>query len=223
VPDRDDEYGSKEPTLDTSPRPLGSLVNYSALARIDPSQGVESVRRDVTLDPGWTFTGTVLGPDDEPFVGARHIGLSDRDGPYNTMKTAAFTVKAFNPRRPRDVFFQHSEKGLVGVARPPEENGGSIRVKMQPGATVTGRLLDTEGRPRARADWQVAFRSTEVQAWSGYHSGKTDQDGRFRIEALAPGYMFCLSLDKGKLLFGDGLRSGQTTDLGDVKVKGQEP
>jgi RNA polymerase sigma factor (sigma-70 family) len=226
VPDRDDEYGSKEPVLDTSPRPLGLLINYTALARIDPAQDVESVRRDVTLDPGWTFTGTVLGPDDKPLVGARYFGLSDRDGPYNTTKTAEFTVKAFNPRRPRDVFFQHPEKGLVGVARPPKENGGSIIVKMQPGATITGRLVDTEGHPRAGVELQVVFRSNEGLAWSGYDSHeriKTDQEGRFRIEALVPGYAFRLIADRRNLLLGDGLRSGQTTDLGYVKMKGQEP
>ncbi len=98
VPDREDEYGSKEQFLDTSPRPLGLLINYTAIARIDPAKDVESVRRDVTLDPGWTFTGTLLGPDDKPFVGARSSGLSDRDGPHNTMKTAEFMVQAFNPR-----------------------------------------------------------------------------------------------------------------------------
>ena len=122
--------GARSPSLDTSPCPLGLLINYTALARIDPDQGVESVKRDVTLDPGWTFTGTVLGPDDQPLAGRGGTsGLGDRDGPHNTMESAEFTVKPFNPRRPRDVFFRHPEKGLAGVARPPKENGGSIAVK----------------------------------------------------------------------------------------------
>ena len=51
---------------------------------------------------------------------------------------------------------------------------------------------------------------------------KTDREGRFRIEALLPGYEFHLSDDKGELPFGGALRSGQTKDLGDVQMKKAE-
>jgi hypothetical protein len=51
---------------------------------------------------------------------------------------------------------------------------------------------------------------------------KTDRDGRFRIDALLPGYEFILEDSKGELPLGDGLRSGQTKDLGDVKLNGAE-
>ena len=133
APYRDDEYGIKEPVLYTSPRQLGLLINYTAIARIDPLKGVESVKRDVTVDPGWVFTGTILGPDGKPLVGARSFGLTDRDAPPEAMKTAEFAVRAFNPRRPREVFFQHPHQGLVGVARAPQQNGGSVTVHMEPG------------------------------------------------------------------------------------------
>ena len=62
-------------------------------------------------------------------------------------------------------------------------------------------------RRRGRAGWTIPPRRIT-----------TDQEGRFRIEALLPGYEFRLSDDKGELLFGDGLRSGQTKDLGDVRM-----
>src|SRR5262249_35116500 len=159
APERADEFGTKEAGLYTSPRQLGRLINYTALARIDPARGVESVRRDVTLDPGWTFTGTVLGPDDKPLAGARAFGLHSRGWSRDPLRTAEFTVLAFNPRRPRDVFFQHLEKGLVGVAQPPKEDGGSVTVRLEPGAAVTGRLVDADGKPRA---------GIEVAVWVMY-------------------------------------------------------
>src|SRR5438552_11149088 len=73
---RDDEFGLKEPprgkaALTTSPYILFFPSNYSAIARVDPPKGVDSVKRDVTLDPGWTFKGTVFGPDGKPLAGAR--------------------------------------------------------------------------------------------------------------------------------------------------------
>ena len=51
---------------------------------------------------------------------------------------------------------------------------------------------------------------------------KTGQDGRFRIESLLPGYEYHLSDESfgfDELFLGEGLRSGQTTDLGDVQMK----
>ena len=51
---------------------------------------------------------------------------------------------------------------------------------------------------------------------------KTDREGRFRIEALLPGYEFRLSDGKEELPFGDAPRSGETKDLGDMRMKGEQ-
>jgi beta-lactamase regulating signal transducer with metallopeptidase domain len=225
APERDDEYGTKEPFLYTSPRQLGRLNNYTALARIDPPKGVDSARRDVTLDPGWTFTGTVHGPDGKALVGAQSFGLHARGWSHEAMKTAEFTVEAFNYRRPRDVIFCHPEKGLVGVARPPRENGGSVEVQMAPGATITARLVDGDGKPQFGVKLDVIFRQMgrfHVD-WSHYSPGRiwTDREGRFRLEALLPDYEFRLESDKGALRLGRAPRSGQTNDLGDLKINEQ--
>jgi hypothetical protein len=143
------------------------------------------------------------------------------------MKTTQFIVQAFNPRRPRDVFFQHPEKGLVGVARPLKENGGSVTVQMKPGATITGRLVDGAGRPQASVELEVWVRhkgSSFHSDWSDYSPGpiKTDREGRFRAEALLPDYEFRLQGDKDELRLGVAPRSGQTKDLGDVQLKGKK-
>src|SRR5207245_2953894 len=82
-------------------------------------------------------------------------GLTDRGWDPEALPTAEFTVRAFNPRRPREILFQHLEKGLVGVAQPPKENGSSVTVRIEPGATVTGRLLDADGKPRAGVELAV--------------------------------------------------------------------
>ena len=121
-------------------------MNFTAIARIDPATGARSVKRDLTLDPGWTFKGTVLGPDGRPLAGAWGIGLTARmnflERDFEVMKTAEFTVSNFNPHRPRPLLFQHPEKGLVGVAQPPKNEGDSITVQLRPGA-------------RSRAGWST--------------------------------------------------------------------
>jgi hypothetical protein len=218
--EREDEYGLKEAYLETAPYQVLGWDNYRALARINPARGAGAVKRDVTLDPGWTFTGTVLGPDGRPLAGARGFGLNgavwDREG----MKTAAFTVRGFSPRRSWDVLFRHPEKGLVGVARPPKENGGSVTVRLEPGAAVTGRLVDAAGQPRAGVELVVLCRLKEDLHWEPV---QTDRQGRFRIQALLPGYEFRLEVkgDKGEVPFG-ALRSGQVKDLGEVRMKRAE-
>jgi RNA polymerase sigma factor (sigma-70 family) len=222
APDRDDEYGTKERVLYTSgPRPLGLLINYTALARIDPAKGADWVKRDITLDPGWTFTGMVLGPDGKPLKGTRAFGLHSRGWSFEAMRTAEFTVLAFNPRQPRDVFFRHAELELVGVAQPPKENGGTVTVRMEPGAAIAGRLVDADGRPRPDVDLELTFRTTEgAVTTASPQRVKTDRDGRFRIGALLPRNGYQLSEGKPRQLpVGEGLSAGKTKDLGDVQLK----
>jgi RNA polymerase sigma factor (sigma-70 family) len=208
--ERDDEDGLKE---DFGYMPQG---NFAAFARVDPPKGVESVRRDIQLVRGWTFTGTVLGPDGKPLVGAVQAG--DREA----MKTAEFTARYFNPRRPRPVFFRYPAKGLVGLAPLPKEDGGSVTVRMVPGAAVTGRVVDLDGTPRAGLELWVSFRPKEEPYWDHWGLGdqiKTDQEGRFRIDALQPGFDYSLSADHTGFDFGAGLRAGATKDLGDIRIK----
>jgi protocatechuate 3,4-dioxygenase beta subunit len=220
APDRDDDDGVNTSSLSTAPHHIGFTINYSALARIDPAKGAISVKRDVMLDPGQTFTGIVLGPDGQPLAGAFGMGIGQ-------MKTAEFTMRGFNPRGTRELLFRHAEKGLIGLAPPPKADGGSIGVRLQPGASVVGRLVDAEGRPQADVALSVRFRPKGGPAHEQYSTHepiRTDREGRFRIEALPPGYEFELWLNKGRrLLAGDGLRWGQTKDLGDVVMKGREP
>jgi RNA polymerase sigma factor (sigma-70 family) len=219
--EREDEYGAREHSLETSPYHISFTSNYSAIARINPAKGVDSVKRDVTLDPGWKFTATVLGPDGNPLAGTRSFDLNRRNSwQRERLKTAEFTGW-FNPRRPYEILFHHPEKGLVGLAQPPKDNDGSVTVRLEPGAAVTGRLVDADGKPRAGVELVVTFLPKGWGSRRDYSPEpiKADREGRFRIEALLPGRAFRLSDGPGELPFGEDLRSGETRDLGDIQVK----
>lgn len=223
--ERDDAEGVKTPHLGTDPVHIMAF-GHNALARLDPPKDAESFRRDVVLDPGETFTGTLIGPDGKPVAGARSYGLTSQAGwERPPLQTAEFTIRAFNPRRPRPVLFRHLEKGLVGAFRYPEDKGKLVEVRLQAGATVTGRLVDADGRPRANAVLNVSLHGPAVlPGYSGPDFSlsdevRTDADGRFRVPALLPGRQYRLSDRAGYQAFGDGLRSGETKDLGDVRMK----
>jgi len=174
------------------------------------------------LDVSVEFTGRLFGPDGQPISGARSFGIT---GFGEEMPGADFTVRGFSPHRPRSVFFQHQELGLVGVAQSPKHNGESITVPMQPGATVTGRLLDANGQPSGGVRLGLSGRSlSEKQAhWLGDFPGriKMDPDGRFCITAVVPGYEYQLVRRDGREgeLFLGAFHFGQTKDLGDVRLK----
>jgi RNA polymerase sigma factor (sigma-70 family) len=225
APDRDDEFGAKQVPGKSLPFPFDSAYNYGALARIDPARGAEKVVRDVTLDPGWRFTGTVLGPDGKPLAAARGFGVTRHWWDREPMQTADFTAW-FNPRHPpREFLFHHPEKGLVGVAQTPKENGGSVTVRMGPGAAVTGRLVDARGKPQPGVELEVKFQPKDWGSWTAYlpDSIRTDREGRFRIEGLPPGCKLRLDGPAGQLPLGDGLHMGRAKDLGDVRLKPEGP
>jgi RNA polymerase sigma factor (sigma-70 family) len=220
APDRDDEYGIKEASLRTAPYHLLHPINYQALGRINPPKGADSVRCDVPLDPGSTYRITVVGPDGKPLAGALRFDLNNGQGLWHRpMKTAECTGH-FNPGRPYDMLFQHPEKGLVGLAQLPKQNGDSITVRLEPGAVISGRLVDRDGKPRADIGLELSFRPQWWAVWSNQvlERIKTDREGRFRFEMLPPGYQLRLSEIEGKLLFGGTVRSGQMKDLGDVQI-----
>src|SRR5262249_16765807 len=121
-------------------------------------------------------------------------------------------------RKGYDIVVLHSNKGLVGTAQPPKQNDGAVAVQLRPGAITTGRLVGADGKPRADVELELWFRTKGWPVWHRYlpRSIKTDGDGRFRIVALAPECQYRLKDATGEVLFGDGLRSGETKDLGDV-------
>jgi hypothetical protein len=65
-------------------------------------------------------------------------------------------------------------------------------------------------RPKAEPHWQDESLDETV---------KTDQDGRFRIDALLPDFVYFLNADRSDFRFGTGLRAGETKDLGDVRIR----
>lgn len=235
--ERDDEFGGpRSDYLRTVPMILDLLWNCDAIAAVEPKFRVDTAIRDVTLDPGWTFKCKILGLDRKPLAGVRAYGVSSSrnwtempggglgepaGGSSEKLGTGEFTVSCFNPRRPRDLIFQQPEKGLVGVASLPKENGGVVTVQMERGATVTGRLLGVDGKPRPNVAMRLWISTKQWPDWGDYAppTVQTDKDGRFRIEGLVPGFPFMLRDEQRGFEFGEGLRSGVVKELGDVRLK----
>jgi protocatechuate 3,4-dioxygenase beta subunit len=217
---RKDEFGIKEQFVEAAPYHISFSTNYNAIARVNPAKGAESVKCDVTIDSGWTFKASVLGPDGKPLAGARAFNMNT-DWKWSEALMAAEFAGGFHPQKGYDIVVLHPEKGLVATAKPPKQSGGAVVLKLQPGATATGRLVGADGKPRAGVELVLRFQTKDWPAWRDYFPRylQTDADGRFHIEALVPDYQYRLKDATGEAVFGDGLRSGEVKDLGDVRLK----
>jgi hypothetical protein len=197
---------------------------------VNPAKDAESMTCNLTVDPGKTLTGTVLAPDGKPLAGARPFGLLSyyNDGYWENeaLKTANFTAYGLKPGQPRKLMFVHEGLKLAGYCAVHGEEQGPITVKLEPWATVTGRLVTSDGLPRTDVDFYFGrgFKPDMALGIPPKQSYRPDKDGHFRIEGLVPSLRYGMSASVGYMGVGDVFRDlilkpGETKDLGDVQAK----
>jgi Carboxypeptidase regulatory-like domain len=99
-----------------------------------------------------------------------------------------------------------------------------LSVRLQPAGAVTGRVLDKDGKPAAGVTIAGPSVATVPEDLTDGSVGlpelyyRTDKDGKFRIDCLAPGvkYGIVLAATRGELASGITVKSGETKDLGDL-------
>src|SRR5439155_4702649 len=121
---------------------------FHTLAEVNPTRDAESFTCNLVLDPGQTLTGKVLGPDGKPLVGARSFGLRSYtlgSWAHDALKTADFTAYGLKTSEPRKLMFIHEGLKLAGSRVVRGDEQGPILVKLEPWATITGRLITADG------------------------------------------------------------------------------
>ncbi len=87
----------------------------------------------------------------------------------------------------RTVFYlvaRHVDRNLA-IAQPVEEGGGPADVKLRPAATLTGQVVDPNGKGIEGAMLQIMLRASNWGAsFLPYRSVKTDGEGRFQVGAI---------------------------------------
>ncbi len=192
---------------------------WHTLVEVNPAEGAKSVQCEVVLDPGKTVTGTVVGPNDKPLEGVViQLNLEQR------LPTAEFTLTGINPKNPRAFFFSHREKKLGTAVLLKGDEPMPLTVRLQKCATFTGRIVDEEGQPRADVGLAVHILGDQLNMTGGRFNflfGKTDKEGRFRIEHVIPGVKVSLTTwnEMTSLVPEITLKADETKDLGDLKMK----
>jgi RNA polymerase sigma factor (sigma-70 family) len=211
---------------------IETLLDHNAYRVIDPAPDAGSITCDMQFDRGVSRTGKVVGPDGKALTNVRAGGLLPLGG-NKTLSDGSFQAVGLNPAQPRPLFFMHKERKLVGHVLLAADAKEPVTVRLQPGAVVTGRLLDEDGKPLAGVTVATSYRVNEAR-WlaedaTGKNPLKTDTDGRFRIECIFPGLEFGFGFVKGRNFLDPGekyrrlILKAETRDLGDIVAKPYRP
>jgi RNA polymerase sigma factor (sigma-70 family) len=205
--------------------------NFHALVEINPKPGEEAIACNVTLERGRSLKGTVSGSDGNPLAGASVSGLKDMG--YWMDAGAEFTVESLQSNKPRVLQFVHKGKKLAGVLVLRGDEEGPISVRLQPWGALTGRLVSPRGEALTgmAVHCRVLVKRNGETLDTAALVARSDKEGRFRIEGLAPGLEYHdFHILKGSYLLdivgGEPrnlmLKAGATKQLGDWTVKPME-
>ncbi len=207
-------------------------VEYHVLAEIDPAPGAETATLDLPLDPGRSLILHAVDPEGRPLGGTMASGLTEGT-PWFAYEqdSPAIEVHALDPSKPRRVTLRHDGRKLVGSVYLKGDEVGPMTVRLQPSGTLTGRIVDEEGRPRgglALNNLGGVFPEPPpdraMLPGGDFNPGiLVGRDGRFRIEGLIPGLKYAATASRGFVDLGEVFRDvivapGEVKDLGDLKA-----
>jgi RNA polymerase sigma factor (sigma-70 family) len=204
-----------------------SQEDFAAIVLVNPAKDARELGEDVKLGPARRMDVEVADADGKPLTGVRVRGLTSNGSAWRTQAAASFAVANWNPVRPRRLEFRHDERQLAGYAELRADSKGPVRVRLQTWGTITGRVLNEDGKPWAEVTIVTQAAASEPESGSfGTVSVRTDQEGRFRVEGVVPGLEYTLhgrtvrpSVSRGTVAAKLVLRPGETKDLGDCRLK----
>jgi hypothetical protein len=201
--------------------PLFVSAEYHAFVQVNPPTDRKADACDVQLDPGKSVQGVIVDADGKPVDGVKVMDLKHMWSMPRPLAGSRFTATALDPHNPRQLFFHHREKqlGAAVLVRGDEEK--PLTVRLQPCGSVTGRILKAKGYPYPELSIHGHSESqymsiTTGRWWQLYVSGRTDKEGRFRID-LIPDVRYHLTV--GGQDHSLTLKPGETKDLGDTKIE----
>jgi beta-lactamase regulating signal transducer with metallopeptidase domain/protocatechuate 3,4-dioxygenase beta subunit len=172
---------------------------FQALAEINPPADVREFRRDLVVEPLPSLTVQLVDPEGKPLTQVEAWGRFPDGidlGDLNLYGQSRTRVVGLEPGKSRTVVFQHPGRklGAVLVIKSGEAAKGDERtVVLRPCATVTGRVVDADGKP--------VTGGVQIRLAKGELGGDHDLtllpvpiggDGRFRIDDLVPGGNYSL-------------------------------
>jgi len=190
------------------------LNKYHAVSLINPNNDLDGLKLDLVVQPAGGLLCTVVGPDGTPLTGVEVIGLTAMPR-AETLESASCTINGLNPRRARHLFFHHVEKHLGKFLTIRGDEPGPLTVRLDPCGSITGRLVDQNGKPLPKRSLYFQQANTEDGT-----PALADSAGWFRA-FLVPGVKYRLiQTFRGPPPVNDvQVESGQSRNLGDLVLR----
>ncbi|HEY1784644.1 MAG TPA: hypothetical protein VGG30_03815 [Pirellulales bacterium] len=219
--------------LDTAYRGGGVGVDqryYAAIVLVNPSAHSGPLELSATVVRDRPRQVSLFDPDGKPVVGAQ----AKCDNWFEPrLRAASFPLTRLNPDRDERITFVLEDRRLIGFLAARSDDNYPYIVRMQPWGTVTGRLLDENGKPiSGGVSLANAFPIEHADAGDLPHVS-IDGEGRFRAERLIPGLHYSARVHRGtrnvqgrivRLVGGIAFENlvigpGEVRDLGDYRTK----
>jgi RNA polymerase sigma factor (sigma-70 family) len=206
----------------------GELISGAHAVKVLDVQVTGETAVELFVERG--VTGKIVLQDDagQPLTGVRVGGISDFDEmPYSLKKSTA-TLYALDPAKPRQLILYHPERQLGGTVTVRGDESEPVVARLGPLGRLTGRLLDTDGRPLPGVTVWVYLngQSDRIQFWNNFSGwrpqAESGTDGRFVVDGIIPGMAHNSGPHKGTQYYNWKPRfipckaePGETLDLGD--------
>ncbi len=205
-----------------------SKSDKHVLAKINPAPG-HDVDLELEVDPGRTVSGTIVDPDGLPVTGDVEIRTLDvfQGRQWPPGDPPKFAVAGLPSGPYRLDFVQRGRKLAGSLILRGDENAGLV-ARLQPWGTVTGRVVDEDGRPRTDVEISSGWGRPDPERGGLESKPTVDSEGRFRIEGLVPGVKYDASGHSsanayGPILAGVQVGPGEVRDLGDIALPKAKP
>jgi hypothetical protein len=198
-----------------------------ALKEINPPPGAESVACDLALDPGGKVRITFVDGAGKPVEDTFLLHLEPGVAVAAARPDSTFEIAGLAPKESRTYQITQWQRKIAKLFTFDYDDKASnvLTIKLEPCATVRGRLLDEEGSPLK--DVQVfaeAIRNGRAMFTLYPFGPVTDADGHFAIENLAAGCdsykIQALEPQRGFVTVAEKISFApeKTIDLGEIKL-----
>jgi protocatechuate 3,4-dioxygenase beta subunit len=196
----------------------------TAVKEIHPKLGEREVICDFALQPGRTVTLRVVDPSGAPLAGVDVDGLRETHGGFRHVEADTIELSAFRDGENRTVLLHHKTRGLGRGLRIKSDEGDQqpITVKLEPCATVSGRLVAGNEQPVRGVHLRFDI-SGDGDFGRGLAPIATDAEGRFRRDDVLPGLPYSILAEGADIRFVAvaehlGVQPGETIDLGTIDI-----
>ncbi len=179
-----------------NPVPPGRLFPTS-MKEINPEAKADVVRLDIELDPGARVGLKLVDPEDKPVTNATAIGRVNRGRQeFTALAESGIDVEALAPGEDRTVLIRHEGRKLGRVihVKPGDDAKGRLVVKLEPSATIAGRITDADGQPVSGATI-ATYPEPGGDFSPGLPQVASDKEGRFALPNVPIGCSYSLVVE----------------------------